>query len=110
MVFETTESAQIVERTFRFVKKGGKIILYEIVPPEHHFLINQFDICRKDLQIIGSFSSVNICIITHELLASGVIQVEHLIPHRFLLQDWGKAIDTGRDSSKSMRAIVLMAL
>jgi 2-desacetyl-2-hydroxyethyl bacteriochlorophyllide A dehydrogenase len=108
VVFETTGSAKIVERTFKFVKKGGTIILYGIVPPEHHSLINPFDICRKDLRIIGSFSSVNTCIIAHELLASGVIQVEHLISHRFSLQDWGKAIDTARDPSKCMRAIVSM--
>ena len=107
IVFETTGSAQIVERTFKFVKKGGKIVLYGIVPPDHHALINPFDICRKDLQIIGSFSSVHACTLAHELLSSGVIQVEHLISHRFSLQEWGKAIDTARDPSKCMRAIVL---
>lgn len=108
VVFETTGSAQIVERTFKFVKKGGKVVLYGIVPPEHHSLINPFDICRKDLEIIGSFSSVNACTIAHELLSNGVIQVEHLISHRFTLHDWGKAIETARDPSKCMRAIVLM--
>lgn len=108
VVFETTGSAQIVERTFKFVKKGGKVVLYGIVPPEHHALINPFDICRKDLEIIGSFSSVNACTIAHELLSNGVIQVEHLISHRFTLHDWGKAIETARDPSKCMRAIVLM--
>lgn len=109
VVFETTGSAQIVERTFKFVKKGGKVVLYGIVPPEHHSLINPFDICRKDLEIIGSFSSVNACTIAHELLSNGVIQVEHLISHRFTLHDWGKAIETARDPSKCMRAIVLMS-
>lgn len=108
IVFETTGSAQIVERTFKFVQNGGKIVLYGIVPPEHHSMINPFDICRKDLQIIGSFSSVNTCIIAQELLSSGVIQVEHLISHRFSLQDWGNAVNTARDPSKCMRAIVLM--
>jgi 2-desacetyl-2-hydroxyethyl bacteriochlorophyllide A dehydrogenase len=108
IVFETTGSSQIVERAFRFVKKGGKVVLYGIVPPELNASINPFDICRKDLEIIGSFSSVNTCIIAHELLFHGVIKVEHLISHRFSLQDWGKAIDTARDPSKCMRAIVLM--
>ena len=108
VVFEATGSAQIVERTFKFVKNGGKIVLYGIVPPEHHSMINPFDICRKDLQIIGSFSSVNTCIVAQELLSSGVIQVEHLISNRFSLQDWGNAINTARDPSKCMRAIVLM--
>jgi D-arabinitol dehydrogenase (NADP+) len=108
MVFETTGSTQIVERTFHFVKKGGKIVLYGIVPPELNASINPFDICRKDLEIIGSFSSVNTCIIAHELLSRGVVQVEHLISHRFSLQDWGEAINTARDPSKCMRAIVLM--
>lgn len=108
LVFEATGSSQIVERTFKFVKNGGKIVLYGIVPPNQHSTINPFDICRKDLQIIGSFSSINTCIVAHELLASGVVHVEDLISHRFSLQDWGEAIDTARDPSKCMRAIVLM--
>ncbi len=109
LVFEATGSSQIVERTFKFVKNGGKIVLYGIVPPNQHSMINPFDICRKDLQIIGSFSSINTCIIAHELLASGVVQVEPLISHRFSLEEWGNAIDTARDPAKCMRAIVLMA-
>jgi threonine dehydrogenase-like Zn-dependent dehydrogenase len=58
--------------------------------------------------VIGSFSSVNACIIAQELLASEVIRVEHLISHRFSLPEWGKAIETARDPSKCMRGIVLM--
>ena len=108
VVFEATGSAQIVERAFKYVKKGGKIILYGFVPPHLSSSINPFDISRKELQIIGSFSSVNTCIIAHELLASKVIQVEHLITHRFPLKDWGTAVDTARDPSKCMRAIVTM--
>jgi 2-desacetyl-2-hydroxyethyl bacteriochlorophyllide A dehydrogenase len=108
IVFEATGSSQIVERTFKFVKNGGKIVLYGIVPPEQNSVINPFDICRRDLEILGSFSSVHTCIIAHELLSSGVIQVEHLISHRFSLQDWGDAVHTARDPSKCMRAIVLM--
>jgi 2-desacetyl-2-hydroxyethyl bacteriochlorophyllide A dehydrogenase len=108
IVFEATGSSQIVERTFKFVKNGGKIVLYGIVPPEQNSVINPFDICRRDLEILGSFSSIHTCIIAHELLSSGVIQVEHLISHRFSLQDWGNAVNTARDPSKCMRAIVLM--
>jgi 2-desacetyl-2-hydroxyethyl bacteriochlorophyllide A dehydrogenase len=108
IVFEATGSSQIVERTFKFVKNGGKIVLYGIVPSEQNSVINPFDICRRDLEILGSFSSVHTCIIAHELLSSGVIQVEHLISHRFSLQDWGDAVHTARDPSKCMRAIVLM--
>jgi threonine dehydrogenase-like Zn-dependent dehydrogenase len=78
------------------------------VPPEQNSVINPFDICRRDLEILGSFSSVNTCIIAHELLSSGVIEVENLISHKFSLEDWGDAIEVARDPSKCMRAIVLM--
>ena len=108
LVFEATGSSQIVERAFKYVKNGGKIILYGIVPPNQHAVVNPFDICRKDLQIIGSFSSINTCIVAHELLASGVVQVEPLISHRFSLENWAEAVNTARDPSKCMRAIVLM--
>ena len=108
IVFEAAGSSQIVERTFKFVKRGGTVVLYGIVPPEQNSVVNPFDICIKDLQIIGSFSSVNTCIIAQELLSRGTIKVEHLISHRFPLEDWGDAINTARDPSKCMRAIVLM--
>lgn len=108
VIFEATGSSQIVEKAFRFVKKGGKIVLYGFVSPQHYSNINPFDICRKELQMIGSFSSVNTCTIAHELLASKVIQVEHLISHRFSLKDWGSAVDTARNPSKCMRSIVQM--
>jgi D-arabinitol dehydrogenase (NADP+) len=106
-IFETTGAAPIVERAFKYAAPGGKIVIYGIVPPDQNVLINPFDICRKDLQVIGSFSSVNACIIAQELLASGVIRVEHLISHRFSLPEWGKAVETSRDSAKCMRAIIL---
>jgi D-arabinitol dehydrogenase (NADP+) len=108
VIFETTGAAPIVERAFKFVAPGGKIVLYGIVPPDQNATMNPFDICRKDLQIIGSFSSVNTCIIAQELLANGVVKVEHLISHRFSLMEWGQAIETARDPSKCMRGIVLM--
>ena len=108
-IFETTGVVPIVERTFKFVTPGGKIVLYGIVPPDQNVWVNPFDICRKDLQVVGSFSSVNACITAQELLASGVTKVEHLISHRFSLLDWGKAVETARDPSQCMRAIVLMS-
>jgi len=108
VVFEATGSSQIVERTFQYVKRGGKIVLYGLVPAQAFSNFNPFDVCRKELQIVGSFSSVNTCIIAHELLASGLIQVEHLISHRFALKEWAAAVETARNPSKCMRSIVLM--
>lgn len=107
-VFETTGAAPIVERAFQFVAPTGKIVLYGIVPPDQNASVNPFDICRRDLQIIGSFSSVNTCIVAQELLASKVIQVDHLVSHRFPLEEWGQAIETAKDPARCMRAVVRM--
>lgn len=108
VIFEATGAARIVERAFNYVTPGGKIVIYGIVPPDQNAKINPFDICRKDLQIIGSFSSVNSCIIAQELLANGIVRVEHLISHRFSLPEWGKAVETSRDPAKCMRAVILI--
>lgn len=106
VIFEATGNFQIIERAFSFVKRSGKIILYGIAHPDHFSKINPFDICIKDLQIIGSFSSINTCIIAEELLSKGIINVEHLISHRFPLEEWGKAIEVARDPSSCIRVIV----
>ncbi|HSR11350.1 MAG TPA: alcohol dehydrogenase catalytic domain-containing protein [Thermodesulfobacteriota bacterium] len=108
VIFETTGAVPIVEKAFRFAAPAGKIVLYGIVPPDQNASINPFDICRRDLQVIGSFSSVHTCIMAQELLASGALKVDHLISHRFKLEEWAKAIQTARDPGKCMRSIVLM--
>jgi threonine dehydrogenase-like Zn-dependent dehydrogenase len=107
-IFETTGVATVVEQAFRYAAPGGKIVIYGIVPPDQNARITPFDICRKDLQVIGSFSSVNACIIAQELLAKGMIRVEHLISHRYPLREWGAAIETSRDPVKCMRCVVVM--
>jgi D-arabinitol dehydrogenase (NADP+) len=107
VIFETTGSAPIVERAFNYIAPGGKIVVYGIVPPDQNAQVNPFDICRKDLQVIGSFSSVDSCIIAQELLANGVISVDHLVSHRFPLLEWGKAIETSMDPVKCMRAVIV---
>ena len=107
VIFETTGAALIVEQAFNYIAPGGKIVIYGIVPPDQNAQINPFDICRKDLQVIGSFSSVNSCIIAQELLVHGVIRVDHLISHRFPLSEWERAIATSRDPVKCMRAVIV---
>ncbi len=59
VIFETTRAAPIVERAFQYIAPGGKIVLYGIVTPDQNAQVNPFDICRKDLHVMGSFSSVN---------------------------------------------------
>jgi len=107
VIFETTGVASVLERAFQYAAPGGKIVIYGIVPPDQDVRVNPFDICRKDLQIIGSFSSVNSCIIAQELLAAGVIGVEHLVSHRFPLSQWGQAVDVSRDPATCMRAVIV---
>jgi hypothetical protein len=45
--------------------------------------------------------------VAHELLASSVLQVDHLVSP-VLSGEWAKAIDTTRDPSRCMRSIVFM--
>ena len=46
VVLEATGSAAIVEKTFKFIKSAGKILLFGLVPPEQ----NARNYCRA-----GSF-------------------------------------------------------
>jgi len=43
------------------------------------------------------------------VVSAGQIKVEHLISDRFSLQDWGKAVETARNPSQCLRAIVNMS-
>lgn len=106
IVVEATGSNEIVERALPFVKDTGRLLLFGIYASSKTSAINPFQIVRRNLEIIGSISALNVTHAAHDLMASGKIEVKPLISHRFPLSQWGEAIDVARDPAKCTRVLV----
>ncbi len=103
IVVDATGIGKVLEAGFQFVRPRGKIWVFGVVPPDEKINFVPYDIFRKDISIIGSFA-VNQTF--HEALAliqSGTVQVEPLISHRLLLDEFGAALKKAQNAPDRMK-------
>lgn len=58
IVVEATGSAEVLEDSINFVRKGGKLVVYGVYPDDARCLLSPNKIFKEEINIIGSFSQV----------------------------------------------------
>ena len=92
IVTEATGVPGVVEGMLDYATPGGKIMVYGVAPEEATITVSPYDIFRRDLTIIGSFSLLGTVPIALEWLQSGRVKVEPLITHRLPIEQLGLAL------------------
>jgi 2-desacetyl-2-hydroxyethyl bacteriochlorophyllide A dehydrogenase len=105
VVVEATGVGAMVSRALPFVKDMGRLVLFGNYGSDT-CTFNPTQVARRNLEIIGSVSAVNVVHIANSLLGSGQIKVAPLISHHFPLADFAEAMALARDPKKCMRVIV----
>jgi L-iditol 2-dehydrogenase len=86
VVIECVGRPESMEFAFKAAGKGGQVLLFGVAAPETVISVSPFEIFSKELTVKGSFVNPY----THEeaiaLIANKVIDVQHLISHRFTLE------------------------
>jgi D-arabinitol dehydrogenase (NADP+) len=92
IVSEATGVPKVIEGMMGYATPGGKILMYS-VPPEHITVqFDPYEIFRRDLTILGSFSLLGTIPIALEWLKSGRVKVEPMITHRLPIDQLGLAL------------------
>ena len=86
------------------VQRGGKVILFGLRPNDDQQL-NQYQITRKDITVIGSFVGLNPFVQTIKLLESQVYDFSKIITHKLPLSELEKGIALMR-SREGMKVII----
>lgn len=92
VVIEAAGLAATVQQSIKVARRGANLVWFGVCPEGEKTSIEPYEVYRKELNIAGSF--INPC--THkraiELVASGAIQLEPLVSHKFPLEDIHQAL------------------
>lgn len=78
-VVDATGVPSVVESCLRYVKSGGKLLLFGVCPEGSKISISPFEIYRRDIQIIGTFALRHSFDPALALIQNGVVRVKPLL-------------------------------
>jgi 2-desacetyl-2-hydroxyethyl bacteriochlorophyllide A dehydrogenase len=100
VVIDATGAVPVMNQTIKFVRPGGRVLLFGVPPSGKNLELEAFTIFHKGLTILSSFTSVRNSYQALELLKTGRISVSQLISHRLSLEEFQRGIEileAGRD-------------
>jgi len=106
IIIDATGVSSVVEQCVEFAKNGSKIVVYGVCGEEEKIKISPYEIYRKELKIIGSFSESYCFDRAIKYLENRIVKVDRLITHKFGLSDYGKALDIVKSSSNKIKVMV----
>jgi len=106
VVIDATGRAPVIEALPRLARNGGRIVYYGVADEADLVRISPFEIFRRELTIMGSFTEVDSFPDALAAFRAGAIRTEGLITHRFPVQEYSRALETLR-SDRSAHKIVI---
>ena len=94
VVIDATGAVPAIEDGLRRVRRGGTFLVFGVASGEARVKFSPFDVYRDEIRIIGSMAVLNSFERALALVVRGVIDSESMISHRFVLDNYQKAIDT----------------
>ncbi|MEY4938037.1 MAG: hypothetical protein RIS64_4396, partial [Bacteroidota bacterium] len=90
---KSTGLTDVSPQMIQYATPGGKILYYGVAPDEARVEISPYEVFRRDLTILGSFSLLGTTPIALEWLQSGRVQVKPLITHRLPIEQLKLALE-----------------
>ncbi len=106
LVVEASGNPKAVELGLKVIKAGGRFLQFGVCPTEATVNFSPFDIYRKEITIVGSFSLGKEMPQALNLLMSGRVKVDVLTTHQLGLEGFGEAIKLMREA-KSLKVQLL---
>ena len=108
VVIDATGRSTVIEELPRLARSGARIVYYGVADEADLIRISPFDIFRRELTIMGSFTEVDSFPDALAAFRAGAIKIHGLITHRFSVRDYATALETLR-SDRSAHKIVITA-
>jgi 2-desacetyl-2-hydroxyethyl bacteriochlorophyllide A dehydrogenase len=92
-VVDATGAIPVMSRCLDFVRHGGKVLLFGVPPSGEKITLDAFQIFRKGLTILSSFTSLRNSYQALDLLKANRIPLGGLISHKLPLDSFQDGID-----------------
>lgn len=93
LVIEAAGVLALVPQAIDLARPGGRVLLFGVAPSEAEIPIRPFEIFRKGLHMVSSYTSLRNSVGALEMLQSGRVKVKELVSHRLPLEDFEKALE-----------------
>jgi 2-desacetyl-2-hydroxyethyl bacteriochlorophyllide A dehydrogenase len=93
IVTEATGAPKVIAALPQYAAPGGKILYYGVAPDDARVEISPYDVFRRDLTILGSFSLLGTVPEALAWLSSGRVRVKPIISHRLPIEDLRLALE-----------------
>ncbi|MBI4950719.1 MAG: zinc-dependent alcohol dehydrogenase family protein [Myxococcales bacterium] len=103
VVIDCTGVAQVMADSIRYVKSGGRYLVFGVCGPGDKIPVSPFEIYRRDLEIIGSFAIRRSYDRAFKLLEKGAIKVGGLIAEQLPLEDIERGIRMMKAGTAGMK-------
>jgi D-arabinitol dehydrogenase (NADP+) len=106
VVIDATGRAGVIEQLPRLARNGARIVYYGVADEADLIQISPFEIFRRELTIMGSFTEVDSFPDALAAFRAGAIRMDGMITHRFPVEEYSRALETLR-SDRSAHKIVI---
>lgn len=86
-IIDATGSSNLVNQMLSYLRVMGKILIFGVPSETAMLSLNHYDIFRRELEVIGSYTSIKDSIRAIELLKSGKIPITDIITNRISLDE-----------------------
>jgi D-arabinitol dehydrogenase (NADP+) len=108
VVVDATGSVPLMERTVDLARHGGTVLLFGVPPAGQRMEFEAFQIFRKGLTILSSFTSVRNSHQAVALLQSGRVEVSALISHRLPLAEFERGVELIEEGLEGAKKVLIL--
>jgi 2-desacetyl-2-hydroxyethyl bacteriochlorophyllide A dehydrogenase len=103
VVIDATGVAKVFSDSLKFVKNGGKYLVFGVCGPHDKVEISPFEIYRRDLEIIGSFAIRRTYDRAFKLMEHGAVNVKKLISEALPVEELPRGLEMMKSGEASMK-------
>jgi D-arabinitol dehydrogenase (NADP+) len=106
IAIDATGVPAVVERLPQYARFGAKLVVYGVAPEEARIQLSPYDIFRRELQLLGSFSQARTFDRATRLVNTGVVKLNELVTFTFPLEGWADALQRIRAGSDEVKMVM----
>ena len=97
VVIDASGRASVIQELPALARNGGRIVYYGVADENDRVTISPFEIFRRELTILGSFTEVDSFPDALRAFRSGAIRMDGVITHRFPVAEYPRALAAMRE-------------
>ena len=107
VVIDATGVAAVMKNSLKYVKNGGKYLVFGVCGPHDTIEISPFEIYRRDLEIIGSFAIRRTYDRAFKLMEHGVVDVKRLVHEALPVEELSRGLEMMKKGQAGMKLQVV---